>query len=83
MLLPEGIDGSEVPKRLRNDYGVTFAGGQEKLKGKIVRIASMGYVNEFDIVTAISALEMVLNDLGHSFAAGVGVKAVQEELLKG
>ena len=80
--LPAGIDGAKVPAILSDKYGVTFAGGQEQLKGKIVRISSMGYINEFDIVTAFSALEMALKDLGHSFTEGSGVKAVQTELLK-
>jgi len=82
IVLPESIEGAKVPQILRDKYGVTFAGGQEKLKGKIVRISSMGYINEFDIVTAFSAFEMVLKDLGYSFAEGAGVKAVQTELLK-
>ncbi len=79
--LPKEIDGNQLTKKLREDYGVTLAGGQEKLKGKIIRISSMGYTNEFDIVTAFSALEMALKDLGYKFTPGAGVKAVQEELL--
>ena len=35
--LPEGIDGAAVPKRMRDRYGVTIAGGQGRLKGKIAR----------------------------------------------
>ena len=43
--------------------GVTFAGGQDHLKGKCLRIAHIGYFGPFDIVTAIAALEMALNYL--------------------
>jgi serine---pyruvate transaminase len=82
IMLPDAIDGAKVPAILSDKYGVTFAGGQEQLKGKIVRISTMGYINEFDIVTAFSAFEMALKDLGHSFTKGSGVKAVQTELLK-
>src|SRR5215203_6194670 len=62
--LPEEIDGAQVPKRMRDHYGITIAGGQGKLKGKIARIAHCGYFGAFDIVTALSALEMTLRDLG-------------------
>ncbi len=78
--VPDGVDGTDLVKILREKYGVTFAGGQAKLKGKIFRISSMGYLNEFDILTAISALEMALGDLGYKFEKGSGVKAAQEVL---
>ncbi len=79
--VPEGIDGGKlVSAVLRDELGVTFAGGQEKLKGKIFRVCSMGYTNEFDILTAMSALEFALKKLGYEFEAGVGVKAAQEVL---
>jgi len=78
--VPEGIDGEELLNLLRDELGVTFAGGQAKLKGKIFRICSMGYTNEFDILTAMSALELALKKLGHQFEAGAGVKAAQEVL---
>jgi len=81
--IPEGVDASQLLNViLRDELGVTFAGGQEQLKGKVFRICSMGYTNEFDIVTAISALEMALKKLGHTFEAGAGVKAAQEVLLQ-
>jgi aspartate aminotransferase-like enzyme len=50
---------------MRTRYGITIAGGQDHLKGKIVRVAHIGYVSEFDIITAISGLEMTLSDLGY------------------
>ncbi len=79
--VPLGIDaGKLLDKTLRDEFGVTFAGGQEKLKGKIVRICSMGYTNEFDILTAMSALEFALKKQGYQFQVGAGVKAAQEVL---
>lgn len=78
--VPEGIDAGELLNLLREEFGVTFAGGQAKLKGKIFRVCSMGYTNEFDILTAMSALEFALKKLGYQFEIGAGVKAAQEVL---
>jgi aspartate aminotransferase-like enzyme len=79
--VPEGVDGTKLLNILRDELGVTFAGGQPHLNGKIFRICSMGYTNEFDIVTAMSALEFALKKVGFQFEAGAGVKAAQEVLL--
>ena len=76
-LLPEGIDGAAVPKTMRDRYGVTAAGGQGHLKGRIVRIAHCGYYGAFDIVIALTALEMALRDCGHDVEPGAGVAAAQ------
>ena len=75
--MPNGIDGSAVVKQMRTRYGITIAGGQDHLKGKIVRIAHIGYMSEFDIITAISGLEMTLSDLGFGIRPGAGVAAAQ------
>jgi len=75
--VPNGIDGSSVVKQMRTRYGITIAGGQDHLKGKIVRIAHIGYFSEFDIITAISGLEMTLSDLGYGVRPGSGVAAAQ------
>ena len=75
--LPDEIDGAKVPKLMRDRYGVTIAGGQGHLKGKIVRIAHCGYYGAFDIVVALTALEMALRDLGHDAEPGAGAAAAQ------
>ena len=75
--VPNGIDGTAVVRQLRTRYGITIAGGQEHLRGKIVRIAHIGYFSEFDIITAISGLEMTLSDLGYRIRPGSGVAAAQ------
>lgn len=75
--LPEGIDGAKVPKTMRDTYGVTAAGGQGHLKGKIVRLAHCGYYGAFDIVIALSALEMALRDCGYDVEPAAGVAAAQ------
>jgi aspartate aminotransferase-like enzyme len=80
--LPEGIDGAKVPKLMRDRFGVTIAGGQGKLKGKIARIAHCGYFGAFDIVATISAFEMTLRELGHEVELGTGVAAAQRVFLE-
>ena len=63
-------------------YGITGAGGQDKLKGKIFRIAHLGYADTFDVITAMAGIEMVLKGLGHPVKLGTGVGAAQEILMK-
>ncbi|MGH2957031.1 MAG: pyridoxal-phosphate-dependent aminotransferase family protein [Solirubrobacterales bacterium] len=75
--LPESIEGAEVPKLMRNRYGVTAAGGQGRLKGKIVRIAHCGYYGAFDIIIALTALESALRDLGADVEPGAGAGGAQ------
>jgi aspartate aminotransferase-like enzyme len=70
---PEGIDGQKIYKIMWQKYGVTGAGGQDQLKGKIFRIATLGYADKYDVITAISALEFTLRDLGYKFQMGKGV----------
>lgn len=77
---PEGIDGAAIPKVMRTVYGVTIAGGQGHIKGKIVRIAHCGYYGGFDILSTISALEMTLDRLGADVTLGAGVAAGERVL---
>ncbi|MGH7860477.1 MAG: alanine--glyoxylate aminotransferase family protein, partial [Candidatus Binatia bacterium] len=63
--------------------GVTFAGGQDHLKGKVLRIAHIGYFGSFDIVTAIAALEMSLARFGARVDFGAGVAAAEKVLVEG
>jgi serine---pyruvate transaminase len=79
--LPEGVDGAQVPKVMRDRHGITVAGGQGKLKGKIVRIAHCGYFGPFDVLIAIAGLEMTLRELGHEVELGAGVGAAQRAFL--
>ncbi len=77
IVAPEGVDGQAIYKTLWKKYGVTGAGGQDQLKGKIFRLATLGYAEKYDVITAIAALEFTLRDLGYKFEMGVGVaKAV-------
>ncbi|WP_041082286.1 pyridoxal-phosphate-dependent aminotransferase family protein [Thermotoga profunda] len=76
--VPAGVDGKKITKIMRDKYGVTIAGGQEHLANKIFRIAHLGYVSLFDSITAISALEFTLHELGYPVKFGEGVKAAME-----
>ncbi|MDX8411401.1 MAG: alanine--glyoxylate aminotransferase family protein [Mariprofundaceae bacterium] len=78
--VPDGVDGGAFVKYLRDQMGVTFAGGQDHLKGKIIRIAHLGYYDVFDICTAMSAIEIALNRFGHPVEMGAGVAAAQSVL---
>ena len=78
---PEGVDGQAVYKNLRTQYGITAAGGQDHLKGRIFRVSHMGYMDRFDVITAVAAIEMVLKGLGHPIKLGSGVAKAQELLM--
>ena len=80
--VPEGIDGKKIVKNMRDDYGVSIAGGQIQLIGKIFRLAHMGYMDRFDVIIALSSTEMILHELGYSLELGKGVAAAQRILLK-
>lgn len=80
--VPAGIDGEKLVKTMRDTYGITIAGGQDELKGKVFRIAHMGFIEEFDIIAGISCLEKVMFQMGYAFELGAGVKAAEEVFLK-
>ncbi|MBP8626697.1 MAG: alanine--glyoxylate aminotransferase family protein [Syntrophorhabdales bacterium] len=73
IIAPEGIDGQAIYKTMWKKYGVTGAGGQDQLKGRIFRIATLGYADKYDVITAVAALEFTLRDLGYKFQMGTGV----------
>ena len=81
--LPPGIEGGKLTKYLRDKVGVDIAGGQDHLKGKILRIAHIGYYDNFDVVTAISAIEMGLTKFGARVDFGAGVAAAERVLVEG
>ena len=76
--VPPSIDGVKLVKIMRDTHGVGIAGGQSQLKGKIIRIASMGFMTQWDIIVVISCLEIALKQMGYDFQLGSGVKAAEE-----
>lgn len=79
---PEGMDAQKVFKILQTKLNMTIAGGQDVAKGKIFRIAHLGYFDDLDMVTVIGAVELALAELGHKFELGAGVGAALK-VLKG
>jgi aspartate aminotransferase-like enzyme len=80
-VVPPGLKDGDIRGKLAERFGITTIGGQDKLKGKIVRIGHMGYFDELDVVSGLAALEMVLADLGHDIEPGAAVTAAQRVLI--
>ncbi len=80
---PEGLKSGDLVKHLRNEFGVSIAGGQGKLKGRIFRLGHVGYFDQFDIISQVAALELGLDQLGFPVETGVGVTAALRVLAKG
>ncbi|MBI2082938.1 MAG: alanine--glyoxylate aminotransferase family protein [Deltaproteobacteria bacterium] len=77
---PDGMDAQKIVKHLQEKYNLTIAGGQDDAKGKIFRIAHLGYYDELDVVSVLAALEWTLTDLGYKFPMGSGVAAAMQAL---
>lgn len=80
--IPEGIDGERLKDLFFERFGITVAEGQDRAKGKIIRIAHLGYYDRLDMVMVISALEMLLKEMGHRFELGAGVRRLEEVLME-
>jgi len=83
MLVPDRIDGAALVRYMRDVIGVTVQGGQDQMKGRLVRIGHMGYMAPLDMLVAVGALEMALQRQGYAFHAGAGVAAAQAEIASG
>ncbi len=81
--VPDGIDGTVLLSKLEKRYGLKLAGGQDNLKGKIVRLGHMGYIDQFDVLAALAGVELVLKEMGHPVEPGKGVAAAQQVWAKG
>lgn len=77
MVVPQGVDEAALRKTMRAKYGFQIAGGQGELKGKIIRFSHMGYVDAFDTIGVLSALELTLAGQGYKFQSGAGLAAAQ------
>ncbi|MGA1863534.1 MAG: pyridoxal-phosphate-dependent aminotransferase family protein [bacterium] len=78
---PEGTDAGQIIKKMKGKYGMIIAGGQDHLKGKIFRIAHLGYFDKSDIFSAIAHLEMSLQELGIPVKLGAGIMAAENVFL--
>lgn len=78
--VPSSVDGAALVKVMEKEYGVKVAGGQASLKGKIFRIAHLGFMEAADIIITLSALEMSLESLGYKVERGAAVRSAEEIL---
>jgi aspartate aminotransferase-like enzyme len=76
--MPAEIDGQAIVLSMRDRSGVTIIGGQGELKGKIVRIGHIGYMDVFDVTTALAALEVAMVEAGADIERSVAVTAALE-----
>lgn len=75
---PAGLDSGDIVKAFRNHFGAVVANGQGEMKGKLFRIAHLGYYDYLDTIAAIGALEHVLAEVGRKVEFGAGLRAAQE-----
>ena len=76
--MPEGIDGGSIVLSMRERSGVTIIGGQGELRGKIVRFGHIGYIDVFDVTTALTALELAMAEAGADIERSAAVTAALE-----
>jgi len=81
VFIPDGIEFKKFNDALKYEFGITVAGGQEQYKGKLFRISHLGYYDDLDMVTMISALEFALKKAGYKFQPSSGVNAIQNYFL--
>jgi aspartate aminotransferase-like enzyme len=75
---PPGLDSGDIVKAFRNSFGAVIANGQGEMKGKLFRIAHLGFYDYLDTIAAIGALEHVLTGLGQKVELGAGLRAAQQ-----
>jgi aspartate aminotransferase-like enzyme len=78
--MPAGIDSTALLGKLEKQYGLKLANGQDNLKGKIIRLAHMGYIDQFDVLAALAGVELVLLEMGYKLEPGRGLAAAQKVL---
>jgi len=77
---PAGIEIDKARGIMNLEHDIMIAEGQQHLKGKIFRIGHMGYVDCYDLLRTISALEFSLKKVGFSMELGAGVAAAQQSI---
>lgn len=76
--MPANIDSTALLNKLEKQYGLKLANGQDDLKGKIIRLAHMGHIDQFDVLAALAGVELVLKEMGHPVEPGKGLAAAQK-----
>ncbi|MGA2325057.1 MAG: alanine--glyoxylate aminotransferase family protein [Bryobacteraceae bacterium] len=75
---PQGWDSGVIVKEFKSRFGAIIANGQGSMKGKIFRIAHLGYFDFADLFAVIAELEIILAANGYPVTYGTGVAAVQK-----
>ncbi len=80
VLPPVGVDSSAIVKEFRERFAMVVANGQGEMKGKLFRIAHLGYYDYLDALGVVGALEHVLLKVApaHKIELGAGVGAAQQ-----
>jgi aspartate aminotransferase-like enzyme len=79
---PPGIDGEAVVRAYGAELNITIAGGQGEMKGKLFRLAHLGWVDESDLIVGLAALERVLLRIGVPVELGAAVAVAQRIFAK-
>jgi aspartate aminotransferase-like enzyme len=77
---PESLDTDRLVRLIQERHGMRLAGGQERLKGRTLRLTHFGYLDGFDLLIAVAAIERGLRELGIPSELGAGLSAVQRVL---
>src|SRR6516164_4504974 len=75
---PEGMDSGVIITEMRSRFGAIVSNGQGSMKGKIFRLAHLGYYDPCDLFAVLAALELALLKVGHKVELGSGLRAAQE-----
>jgi aspartate aminotransferase-like enzyme len=78
ILPPAGLDSGVIVKEFRESFGAVVANGQGEMKGKLFRIAHLGYYDYLDTIAVLGALEQVLLRVGAPLELGAGLRAAQQ-----
>ena len=80
VITPDNVKPGDLRQTLEKNYRIFLAGGQQKLKDKIIRVGHMGYIDELDIISTLWALGMALRELGSDVDISLGIKDAQKVL---
>lgn len=80
VVMPDSVDGQKLVKVLRDQFGVAIAGGQDQIKGRVVRIGHLGFVGAREVLYGLSRFEKALASLGHPVEQGAAVAAAARYL---
>lgn len=79
-LLPENINGEKVQKIMEDKHRITIAGGQDHLKGKIIRIGHMGAIEKEHMIVTLEKLALTLNELGMNVDSSKATTILNDKL---